>query len=155
MDDDRTVEIAARLRVRPDVVALVVGAPWWPAELFGGRRADDADRATEWFAAGRPVQLMLGIGSDGGPLLARPEPGWDGPGTPTLDPADVRPVPELAGCDDVTGAAAHRVRRVRDEHDADAPDEIRHCEVSITQAREAAEGGLCHGCLSRWQGVLF
>lgn len=215
---DRTPEIARRLRVTPAVLALVVGAPWtaavrrgWPGTAGeppappgpgGGRgrsyvgvptpeelsalgippeqlrhfglsvddlRAGgytDADLravgllpagsgAVEWFVAGEPYQLMLGLDADGPPLLARPQPGWDGPAEPTLDPVDVRRVPGLSGCPDPDGDTARAVRAVRDELLAAVRARIGHCAACFALQHGLAGDGLCDGCAARWRGVVF
>ncbi|MFP5071068.1 hypothetical protein ACLFMI_15570 [Pseudonocardia nantongensis] len=221
---DRTGEIARRLRIDPGVLALVLGAPWTraggdddpaadreppersapgrmyvgvpspselrdldlppdrlrhfglsPDELRAGGYTDGdlrsvgllppgaapggsdtgASLTLEWFVVGQPVQLMLAVPASGPPQLARPEPGQAG-GRPTLEPVDVREVPDLAGCADPDGAPALAVREARDGLLRRARRRLLHCPVCLRQVHRADTAeGLCHDCATEWLGILF
>jgi hypothetical protein len=178
MGEDRTEELAARLGIAPRTLAVLVASGWrrvegihppdpWDEETDGGDTfatlvaqtahhglLDEAFRA-EWFVAGEPEQLMLGLGPSGMPLLARPQTRWEGH-VPALVPLDVHGAPELRGCPDDAGSAAEGVRQVRAEVMRRSRARLRYCQVCLAQVRlEHLIGQRCHPCLERWDGLVF
>lgn len=127
---------------------------WTDADLrSAGLPVPGADDV-EWFVAGEPAQLLLGLGRSGPPRLARPEPRRDGPG-PVLAPADAEEVPGLPGCADPEGAAGAQVRAVRDRLLRRTRRRLVHCTFCL-RAQHPADTtyGACHGCATRWLGIV-
>ncbi|MEQ3553969.1 hypothetical protein WIS52_26145 [Pseudonocardia nematodicida] len=109
----------------------------------------------EWFVAGEPAQLMLGLRPHGAPRLARAEPRWDGH-IPGVEPVDVEDLPGLAGCTDPEAPAALAVRELRDGLLRRARRRLVHCPVCLRQVhRSNTTHGACHGCAGRWLGIVY
>ncbi|ANY08432.1 hypothetical protein [Pseudonocardia sp. HH130630-07] len=139
-----------------------------PAELRAGGWTDADLRAAglpvpggddvEWFVAGEPPQLLLGIDPAGRPRLARPEPRneqRDDGVVRVLGPVDAEQVPDLTGCTDPEGAAATGVRAVRDRLLRTARRQLVHCAFCLRQTHRAGTGyGACPDCAARWLGVV-
>ncbi|MBP2369943.1 hypothetical protein [Pseudonocardia parietis] len=138
-----------------------------PAELRAGGWTDADLRSAgltppgagpvtvEWFVAGEPAQLMLGFTASGPPLLARPEPWWDGH-EQALDPADTEEIPGLAACTDPEGEPGLQVQVVRDGLLRRARRRLVHCTICLGYVHRAdTTHGACHDCAHRWLGVLY
>ncbi|SFM77063.1 hypothetical protein SAMN05216207_1002333 [Pseudonocardia ammonioxydans] len=137
-----------------------------PAELRAGGWTDADLRSAgltppgaapdpvEWFVAGEPAQLMLGLAPHGPPLLARPEPRWDGH-RPVLDPADTAEVPGLLACTDPESEQGLQVTAVRDGLLRRARRRLVHCALChVLVHRADTTHGACHGCAGRWLGIV-
>jgi len=135
-----------------------------PAELRAGGWTDTDLRTAgltppgagpepvEWFLAGEPAQLMLGIAPHGPPLLARPEPG---PPTGALEPADVQEIAAIEDCADPESEAMLLVREIRDGLVRRARRRLAHCVVCLRQVhRTDPTTGVCPDCAAQWLGVL-
>ncbi|MEV1291621.1 hypothetical protein [Pseudonocardia sp. NPDC049635] len=106
----------------------------------------------EWFVAGEPPQLMLGLAPSGPPLLARPEPGAQAGG---VDPVEVHRVPDVVGCTDPESDGMLLVRQIRDRLVRRARRRLAHCGVCLRQVlRTDPATGVCPDCAAEWLGVL-
>jgi hypothetical protein len=128
---------------------------WTDADLrSAGLPVPGAGPDVDWFVAGEPAQLMLGLSPYGPPRLARPRTRWDGH-PPVLDPVEEEEVPGLAGCTDPDDEQAAAVRDVRDRLLRRARRRLVHCPFCLRQVpRDDTTYGACHACASRWLGIL-
>ncbi len=146
-DPDRTQELSDLLSLPRQALVEAVGGWWQPAHP-----AEDACEPRVWFAAGYPVEVLLGVGRGGGAAVGMPAIVWDGH-EPVLHVRDVREAPPALLGDRLLGwlrtEAADVTRRRRG-----AMFSCRYCRTR-TGPEHRFEGQVCMACSSRYLASVW
>lgn len=148
--DDLTSEIAAAVGMTPVEFARAFGAGWRPfpmSEVDRPQHTLPDPEASGWYVSGDPPQVVLRVTADG-IEVGRPKGIWGGHVLEYV-PDDVH------ACDRTqiaTGVAADVVRRLASRRRRSFR-YCRYCRRLI--APEEKLDDTCHGCATRWEGVIF